>query len=444
MQESPDMPAVPRTSAVRRWGRWALVLGAVGVLLFQGMLATNNLLGLANVNNVPIATAVLPTVPPSTKPITAAEYANAIIAGMSLPDKIAQMLVIDLDGPQLSPSQQQMISQQHVGGALAFGPEFVTGQQVRQLTHDLQKYAYRPLFTAVDEEGGPAVPRLEGIVGTRPGEDQIGAMNDVTFAQQAGAQASQDMVQYGFNLNLAPVVDIQEPTIYNPGLAGRLYSSDPAIIARMANAYLQGLQQSHQVIGTLKHFPGLGASPVNPDTGLAIVNKTKAELDAHEFVPYRNLIAAGNVQAIMVTHILLTQIDPTYPATLSKPVITGLLRDDLGYQGLIITDDLRTLRNSPYPNIAQDAVLSIQAGSDLLMGPLVPDDVTNIINAVTQAIDSGQLTEARINESVQRIFVAKITMGLIPLPKSLSTVTPTPSPSPTGTSTTTPIAHKDD
>ena len=441
MQEPTNIPTVPRASAATRWGRWVLVLGAVGVLVFQGMLATNNLLGLANLVNVPIATAVLPTLPPSTKPITAAAYADAIIAGMSLPDKIAQMLIMDLDGPQLSPTQQQMVSQQHIGGALAFGPEFVNAQQVQQLTSDLQKYAYRPLFTALDEEGGQQVPRLETIVGTRPGEDTIGAMNDTAFAQQAGTQASQDMKQYGFNLNLAPVVDIQEPTIYNPGLAGRLYSSDPTIIARMANAYLQGLQQSHQVIGTLKHFPGLGASPVNPDTGLASVNKTKAELDAHEFVPYRKLIAAGNVQAIMVTHILLTKIDSTYPATLSKLVITGLLRDDLGYQGLIITDDLRTLRNSPYSDLAQDAVLSIEAGSDLLMGPLVPDDVTNIITAVTDAITNGQLTQARINESVQRIFIAKINMGLIPLPQNLPTSTPSPSPSPTGT--VTPIAHKE-
>lgn len=439
MQEPTNVPA--GTPPVR-WGRWALVLFAVGILILRGMLATGSILGQANLVNVPIATAVLPTLPPTQKQITPEEYANDLLVGMTLSDKIAQMLVMDLAGPTLTPEQQQMVQQQHVGGALAFGTEIVNAQQVLKLTHDLQQYAYRPLFTAIDEEGGSEVPRLESIVGSRPGEAQIGMLNDPRFAKQAGVQTSQDLVAYGFNLNLAPVVDIQEPNVDNTGLAGRLYSSEPNVIANMANAYLQGLQQSHRIIGTLKHFPGLGASATNPDFGLATVNKSQAQLDAHEFVPYRKLIAGGNVHAIMVTHILLPQIDATAPATLSYPVITGLLRNDLGYQGLIITDDLRTLARSSFANltIAQDAVMTIAAGSDLVMGPINPAEVTSIISAVTTAIANGQLTEARIDDSVRRIFVEKIKMGLIPLPKITPTSTPTSPAAPLATLT--PMATK--
>jgi beta-N-acetylhexosaminidase len=416
-----------------RW-RALLGMGALLVVLARGALAAGTLIGQANVGALPIGTAVLPTLPPSMHQITPAEYASIITGHMALSDEIAQMLMIDVSGYQLPPEQQQMIQQQHVGGALLFGSDIATGPQVQQLNSTMQHYAYYKLFIAIDQEGGSAVDRLASIVGPTPGEPEIGQRDDPAFARSVGATTAQNLETYGFNLNLAPVVDIDEPTIDNPGLAGRLYSSDPQVIARMANAYLQGLQADGKVIGTLKHFPGLGSSAINPDRGLPVVDRSQAQLDSHEFVPYRELIAQKQVRAIMVTHILLPQIDNTNPATLSQKVITGLLRDDLGFNGLIITDDLQRVRDIQ-PDIGQAGLLSIEAGSDILIGPLFPQDVTAIITDVTTAISAGQLTKARIDQSVERILTQKIQMGLIPLPHTKVPNPPVPGPHPTPTPT---------
>ncbi len=447
VKDRPTLQAARRT----RW-RWLLLMGALLVLLARGLLAAGTLLGQANVGALPVATAVLPTLPPSVHQITPAEYAAILTGRMSLADEVAQMLMLDENGYQLPPEQQQMIQQQHVGGALLFGSDIASGngQQVQQLNASMQHVASYKLFIAIDQEGGSAVDRLASIVGPTPGEPAIGQRDDPTYARSVGATTAKNLETYGFNLNLAPVVDIDEPTINNPGLVGRRYSSDPQVIAQMANAYLEGLQADGKVIGTLKHFPGLGSSSTNPDYALPVVNRSQAQLDGHEFIPYRELIAQRNVQAIMVTHILLPQIDSTYPASLSPKIITGLLRGDLGFQGLIITDDLQRIRSFE-PDIGQAGLLAIEAGADILIGPLFPQDVTAIVTDVTNAIANGQLTKARIDQSVERIFTQKIKMGLIPLPHLKVQGTPTPRPTRTPHPTTptpqpdpapTPLAYK--
>jgi beta-N-acetylhexosaminidase len=437
---APPKPGGQQNFWQRSW-RWFIILGALGAVLLRGMLAANEVLTQAGLGSQPVKTAVLPTLPPQTHQITPAEYANILLAKMSLSDEIAQMLMLDLAGPQLPTYQQQMVQQQHVGGVLVFGygSDIINAQQVKQLTTTIQQYSYYKSFIATDEEGGNQVVRLQPLVGDRPGEPDIGAKDSTTYAQAMGVQAQQDLTAFGFNMNLAPVVDIQEPGVNTE--YGRLYSGDPTIVGSMADAYLKGLQQSGQVIGTLKHFPGLGASTVNPDNGLPVVNKTVAQLTSHEFIPYEELINDGSAQAIMVTHILLPQIDNTYPATVSKKVITGLLRNQLGFQGLVVTDDLLRLQQYFPGTLSQDALLSIEAGSDLLIGPRTPDDVASIISDVTNAINNGAVTRARIDDSVRRIFVAKINAGLIPLPHITVTGTPDPTPKPlTPTPSTTPVA----
>lgn len=179
---------------------------------------------------------------------------------------------------------------------------------------------------------------------------------------------------------------------------------------------------------------------MNPDHGAPTVDLTQQQLESHEFVPYHLLIKLKHVHIIMVTHIILSQIDPGVPATLSSKVITGLLRGELEYHGLIITDDLRRLGPS---DLAQNALLSIEAGSDILIGPVYASEVTAIITAVTDALTAGQLTKARIDASVVRILTEKINLHLIPLPKvQVQNGTPSPTPRPTGTTTVTPVATR--
>lgn len=245
-------------AAGTRW-RWLVALAALTVVLARAGVAASTLIGQANQATGPVATAVLPT-PITTHQETPTEYATQIMQSMSLSDEIAQMLMMDENGFTLPPDQVTMLQQQHVGGVLLFGSFLANGQQVQQLTSSIKQNSYLPSFIATDQEGGQ-VDRLGQIgqpgptVGPSPGEDQIGQMDSPAFARQQGMLAAQHLELYGFNFNLAPVVDINEPTINNPGLYGRTYSTDPTVIAHMADAYLQGLQADGNVVGTLKHFP---------------------------------------------------------------------------------------------------------------------------------------------------------------------------------------------
>jgi beta-N-acetylhexosaminidase len=424
-----------------QWGaraRWIVVLLGISFLVLRGAVSAGTLLGQANINVVNVPTVALPT-PILTQPLTAELYAKQLMNNMSFNDKVAQMLMMDSDGTQLDTDQQQMVEQQHVGGAVLFNSNVQDGPQLTQLTRDMQRHARFPLFTAIDQEGGNAVNRLQDLVTvTFPGEPDIGQVDTVPYAQNAGTVTSTALTSFGLNFNLAPVVDVQLPGIDSIELHDRLYSSDPNVVANMADAYLAGLQQSGKVVGVLKHFPGLGATPDNPDQILPVVDLTRDQLDQAEFVPYKKLIAGHNVRVIMVTHILLTQIDNQLPATLSYADTTGLLRQHLGYQGIIITDDLRRVTKEAGVDIATACLMAAKAGADILMGPISTDEVNKVLAVFNDALTNDSGLGNRVNQSVTRILTLKIQMGLIPLPKIQVTVTPAMPQTPTPPTSLTP------
>jgi beta-N-acetylhexosaminidase len=272
-----------------------------------------------------------------------------------------------------------------------------------------------PLAVAIDQEGGP-VDRLVNLDGPRPSAATIGATNDPKQARQDGMQDAKDLASYGFNLNLAPVVDVTN--VYNAQMDGRTFGDTPAQVTKMAGAYLQGLQKSGKVIGTLKHFPGLGDVATDPHLAIPQVTRSKSDLEAIDWAPYRALIKSGNVHAIMVTHEIIQALDTTEPSSLSPKIIQGILRKELGFQGVIMTDSLTMDALTAYATMSQAAVLSIEAGSDLLMGASSPDDVASMFQSIKQAMSSGAITQQRINESVHRILMMKYAMGLLPIPKN--------------------------
>ncbi len=430
----------PQRSLSQARYRWILTILVLSIVIFRGVVSQQALFQQALAGIEPAQKVKLPIVPTqtgaATHQITPAEYAALIVNSLSTPDKISQMIMIKLIGPTYSTDEIQMIQQYHVGAVIAFGDAIQSPQQVISLTSSLQKDAYLPLFIATDQEGGYAVNRLGPLVGYRPGAPQMGAADSATVAYNDGKQTLQDFLRFGFNFNLAPVVDIQEPGINNPQLIGRLFSGNITVITQMANSYLEGLQSSNTVIGVLKHFPGLGSSATDPHLGLPVVYKSEPELYANEFLPYRNLIALGNVHAIMVTHEMLPEIDAKYPASLSQKIITGLLRNILGFQGLIVTDSLDMSAIAAQYPIDQAALLAAEAGADVLMGPHTPDQVQQIINTFTNALHTGALTMQQIDNADIRIITQKIEMGLIPLPKEQtpnSSPSSTPAPSPTQT-----------
>jgi len=352
----------------------------------------------------------------STHKLTPTEYVNLVVQKMSLDQKLGQMMIVQFVGSEYSLELSTMVKQYNVGSVLIFAANqnIVSKDQLKGLIQQMQVDSPIPLAVAIDQEGG-YVDRLASLDGKRPAESEIGATGDPTVAQQAGLQDAQDLSYYGINLNLAPVVDVTN--VYNPQLDHRTYGNTADLVTKMAGAYLGGLQQSGKVVGTLKHFPGLGDVTVDPHVGVPELARSKSSLEQIDWAPYRNLIQQGNtVHAIMVTHEIVDALDTTKPSSLSYKVVTGILRDELGFQGVIMTDSLTMEGIAAYYNEAQAAALSVEAGSDLLMGASTPQVLASMIQGIKQAMNDGQISQQRIDDSVRRILLMKYQMGLLTIP----------------------------
>jgi beta-N-acetylhexosaminidase len=225
----------------------------------------------------------------------------------------------------------------------------------------------------------------------------------------------------GFNLNLAPVVDVGTT---NPQLWERTFGSTPTQVTTLAGAYLAGLQQSGEVAGTLKHFPGLGSTTTDPHFGLPILHRSRADWERIDLEPYRVLIGQQQVRAILVTHELIPTIDPNLPASLSPTLITGVLRQQLGFQGVVIDDSLTMGALIDRWTMTQAAVLAVKAGADMIIGPYSPETVQELKNALQGALSQGTLTRADIDQAVERDLTLKLEMHLIPMPASSSPLSP--------------------
>jgi len=388
---------------------WAFVIG--------GPVSTGNDNPLALINKelhhglTPGATAQ------ATPQLTPQQYINLIVQNMTLDQKLGQMMIVQFVGPSYSLDINTMISQYHVGAVLLFtaNNNISDKVQLKGLIQQMQSNSAIPMIVSIDQEGG-TVDRLQALDGPRSAAADIGATNNPAKAKAAGIQDAHDLASYGFNLNLAPVVDVTN--VYNPQLYGRTYGNNAALVTRMAQAYLQGLQQSGKVLGTLKHFPGLGDVGVDPHSGVPNLYRSKSDLEAIDWAPYRTLIQQGNVHAIMVTHEIVHAIDSSVPSSLSYKVVTGILRNELGFQGVIMTDSLTMDSITAYYTEDQAAAVAVEAGSDLLMGASTPADVASMIQGIKQAIDSGMISQQRIDDSVRRILMLKYQMGLLPIPKN--------------------------
>ncbi len=350
---------------------------------------------------------------------TPQQYIDTIISKMTLEQKLGQMMVVQFNGPLYSPDLNDMITQYNVGSVLIFksNGNIDTRSQLSGLTQQMQQHSNIPLIIATDQEGG-TVDRLVDLDGPRPAAADIGQASDpVRAASQAGKQDASDLASYGINLNLAPVVDVDTQNAAEIHYDARAFGRDPATVTRLAGAYLSGLQQSNKVFGTLKHFPGLGAIPGDVHTILPTQPHTKAQLEQLDWAPYISLIQQKQVHAIMVTHEILADID-TKPASLSQKVIQGILRDEMGYQGVIMTDSLNMQGLALYTSEDQAAVLAIEAGSDMIMGPSSPTQIGSYIDTIKGAINMGQISQQRIDQSMRRILQMKYDLGLLTLPKS--------------------------
>ncbi len=388
---------------------------------------------LAYTNMAPTATSTSSKPSPTAKPVsvksdnrgipteafTRAELAKVqdIMAGMSLDQKLGQLILVEYLGTNYQNALQYMISQQFVGGFMYqqsnrnFNPPYNVESNVYAFSQQAMQDAKIPLIIGTDQEGG-LVNRLYTFHGSLPSAADMAASGNPNYALQQGTQSAKWLLQLGINTDLAPVVDVH--TVDPAVLESRMFGSDPQTVATYAGAFLNGLQ-NNGVAACLKHFPGLGAISSDPHAGLPTVTRSLADLNRIDFAPYKLMLQKNRPAMIMSTDVLMPAIDPKLPAELSPKAITGILRDQLGYDGVVITDGLYMGGISQRWSLNEAAVLSIIAGNDMIEGPYTPNLVAGVIAAFQQAIQQGTLTMERVNQAVERILLMKVHYDMIKL-----------------------------
>ncbi len=331
---------------------------------------------------------------------------------MSLEDKIGQMFIVAFRKDKLGNNLEQldqetktMINQHNYGGIILFSENINSNAQTKQLIQDIQGASRVPSFIAIDEEGGK-VSRLThspNMKATKlPGNASIGKNGNIQNAYDTGKLIATELVALGFNLDFAPVADINTNP-KNPVIGNRAFGSDPQMVAAMTAAMTRGFQENG-VSATLKHFPGHGDTSLDTHTGAVSVSHNIERLRQVEFVPFKKGISEG-VDAIMTAHIKVPNVTgDDVPSTFSSYMLTKILRKELGYRKLIITDSLEMRAVTDHYTSGEAAVAAINAGADIL---LMPRNIEEAYNAISEAVKKGDISEERINESVIRILRVK-------------------------------------
>ena len=366
---------------------------------------------------VPTPTRTKPTPAPRStvtgKNITEDDVLKAIVQHMSLDQKLGQMAIVEFQGSTFDANLQQMVLKNYIGGVLIENKNSnaQTRAQLVALNRAMQARTHIPLFISTDYEGG-LVNELRLITGERASESAIGATGNPQVAYDAGHSAAADLKALGLNVNFMPIVDVlTNPN--NPGLPDRTFGSDAMLVTNMGRAYLKGLSAG-DVVGCLKHFPGLGSANLDPHLSLPTMDRSLATLNSVDLVPYRTMINEGIVPMVMVTHILNPQLDPKLPTSLSPNVVTKLLRDQLNFKGVIICDTLWMGGISNTYSLSQAAIMTVKAGTDLILGPRGPIETNTMLVGLRQAVNSGQISMSQIDASVTRILQLKMKYNIVP------------------------------
>lgn len=336
---------------------------------------------------------------------------DAYLAHMTLDEKLGQMMLVETVYKYYSADVDNMIRNLHVGAVIVYDQNTDSLAQMRDYVAALQVHASIPLMVSADEEGG-VVDRLVRFEGPRPSAQDLAATGDPHQAWLAGVKDAHDLQAVGVNTDLAPVVDVR--TIPNAVEFTRLFGNDATTVDTYAGAFLQGLQQNGE-IATLKHWPGIGSTSGDPHFTLPVISRSRQDLESTDFAAFRNLLSL-HPGMIMTTHVIVPAYDPNLPATLSPTLVQGVLRGELGYDGVIMTDSLYMKGISLRYSLGEAAVLSVIAGNDLLEGAWDSASLSEMLDAVRSAIARGRISQTRIDQSVRRILMLKQQYGLLPAP----------------------------
>lgn len=343
------------------------------------------------------------------------DWVEERIREMTLEQKVGQMFMVGFGNPGDQPAYEindqirTLIQEKHVGGVILFSRNVQTPEQVGKLTGELQTLALSssprlPLLVSIDQEGGSIIRIREGVT-LFPGNMALGATRDPSLAYEAGRITGLELRAMGINMNLAPVVDLNNNP-QNPVIGARSFGEDPDMVGRMVEANIRGYHAG-AVLTAVKHFPGHGDTSVDSHVDLPAISRDREQLEKADLIPFRRAIAQG-VDAVMTAHVTFPAIEPSdLPATLSRRVLTGLLRNELGFDGVIITDDMEMGAIAQRFGSAKAAVRAIQAGADMVLVCHTLSVQKESIEAVMQAVRNGEISEERIDQSVRRILKLK-------------------------------------
>jgi beta-N-acetylhexosaminidase len=315
-------------------------------------------------------------------------------------EKIGQLFMIGFMGTAVTPELAAFIKDYRPGGVILFSRNLESVEQIVELTNDLQQCSPKaPLLIAIDQEGG-RVSRLPQGFTIFPPCELIGRCNSGELAYAAAATIAKELKAVGINMNMAPVLDVNSNPD-NPVIGDRAFGSSPDAVGDMALVTASGLQDNH-VVACGKHFPGHGDTNADSHKELPIVEASVERLETVEFPPFRRAAAAG-IATMMTAHVLYKALDGSLPATLSPFIITHLLREKMGYDGVVLTDDLEMHAIVDHYGPGDAAVGALLAGCDMLLICKERDREIAAFEAVEKAVASGSIDTARLDRSVTRI-----------------------------------------
>lgn len=336
------------------------------------------------------------------------EKVDKLVANMSDADKVGQLLMIGIHGKTLNDDAKFMLNEYRVGGIILFDRNMESKDQVKSLITDINKTGksagLTPLFIGIDQEGG-AVARMEDQLIKVPPAEELGK-EPIEQAVSLAKQSGTELKDLGFNINFAPVADL--------GLTyGRSFSTNPDDVVRYASAVGKAYDEAG-LWYSYKHFPGIGKTDVDLHADTSVVPVSKETLLNEDTKVFVDLIKQSkpNTYAIMVSHAMYPQIDADHPSSLSKAIITDWLRKDMGYNGVVVTDDMDMGALAKHYTFGDMAVQSILAGSDILLVCHEYEHMQEEYNGLMKAVKDGRISKERLDESVKRILLMKMSRGM--------------------------------
>lgn len=335
---------------------------------------------------------------------------NDRIAAMPLEDKVAGLFIVTPESitgvataTKAGEGTKEALEKYPVGGIIYFAKNIKNKEQLAEMIENTILYAKYPLFLGIDEEGG-SVSRLteSKLVEKTASAQEIGKSGDADQAYQAGTAIGTYLKEFGFNLDFAPVADVAN--VDGSVMAKRSYGEDAAAVTPFVLSMMQGLEDQG-ITACVKHFPGIGSTKEDTHDGLAVIDRTAEELRGCEFTVFKAAIDAG-ADMIMMTHAAAPALtgDNT-PSSMSGAVVTDILREELGFEGMIVTDAMNMAAISDYYDADVAAISALKAGCDMI---LMPDDFEKAYNGVLQAVQESVISEERINDALRRIYRIKL------------------------------------